>query len=120
LGRSLVDSGAAVALSSGYHSISAATFSMQMAIALGVTRLGLNAEEAITAATINAAHALGCANKTGSLEAGKNADILVLNVSDYREIPAQFGINHVVMAFRNGNMVLNKTRWRLPAQHAAR
>lgn len=114
-GRDLADSGVAIALSSGYHSISASSFSMQMSIALAVTRLGLSVEEAITAATINAAHAIGCGGMTGTLEVGKEADLVILNVPDYREIPEQFGMNHVAMVFRSGTIVLNRTRWRAPA-----
>jgi imidazolonepropionase len=114
IGRDLVDSGVPIALSSGYHSISAASFSMQMSIALAVTRLGLTVEEAITAATANAAYAIGCSHVTGTLEIGKQADLIILNVPDYREIPEQFGINHVAMVFRSGTIVLNRTRWRAP------
>jgi imidazolonepropionase len=115
-GRNLVDVGAAIALSSGYQSTAAGSFSMQMSIALAVTRLGLTPEEAWSAATINAAYAAGCGDITGSLEVGKQADLLVLNVTDYRDVPGQFGINHVAMIFRDGVMVLNRTRWRSPAE----
>jgi imidazolonepropionase len=119
-GRELIDAGVPVALSSGYHSISASSFSMQMSVALAVARLGLTVEEAISAATINSAYALGCSAFTGSLEVGKQADLLVMNVSEYREIPQQFGINHVAMVFRSGDMVINRTRWRLPTEQPAR
>jgi len=113
--RQVVDGGGAIALSSGYESSSATSFSMQMSVSLAVVRLGLSAEEAFTAATINAAHATGCAHLTGSLELGKQADIIMLNVPDYREVPRQFGINHVEMAMRQGTIVFNKTRWRANA-----
>ncbi len=116
--RSLIDGGGAIALSSGYHSGNAPNFNMQMAIALAVVRLGLTPEEAITAATINAAYAIGCDATTGSLEVGKQADIVVLNVPDLRELPQQFGVNHVAMVFRSGSMVLNRTRWRAPNNEA--
>lgn len=112
IGRELVDAGAAVALSSGYDSASGASHSMQMSISLAVARLGLSIEEAFSAATINAAYAVGRGEVTGSIERGKHADILLLNVSDYREVPAQFGVNHVDMAIRGGNIVLNRTRWK--------
>lgn len=114
--RQILDAGGAVALSSGYGYASSASFSMQMSLALAVARLGLTPEEAFTAATINAAYAAGCGQVSGSLECGKQADILILNVSDYREIPRQFGINHVDMALRQGNIVLNRTRWKAAAQ----
>ena len=110
--RQVVDAGGAIALSSGYDSTSGASFSMQMSLALAVVRLRLTAEEAFSAATINAAHAAGCGHVTGSLECGKHADLLVLNVGDYREVPRQFGINHVDMAIRQGTIVLNRTRWK--------
>ena len=118
-GRDLVDAGAAIALSSGYQSSAAGNFSMQMSIALAVARLGLTPEEAWSAATINAAYAAGYGDITGSLEVGKQADLLILNVTDYREIPRQFGINHVAMVFRDGAMVLNRTRWRAPSEQPA-
>jgi imidazolonepropionase len=115
-GRDLVDAGAAIALSSGYQSTAAGNFSMQMSVALAVARLGLTPEEAWSAATINAAYAAGCGDITGSLEVGKQADLLILNVTDYRDIPRQFGMNHVAMVLRDGVMVLNRTRWRAPAE----
>ena len=113
--RQLADAGGAIALSSGYDSSSSASFSMQMSLALAVVRLGLTVEEAFTAATINAAHAAGCGHVTGSLEFGKQADLLILNVSDYREVPRQFGINNVEMAIRQGSIVLNRNRWKAAA-----
>lgn len=118
-GRDLIDAGVAVALSSGYDSTVVTSSSMQMSIALAVARMGLTSEEAFAAATINAAHATGCGDITGSLEPGKHADALVLNVSDYRDLPMQFGINHAAMIFRQGNIVLNRTRWRGPIEQTA-
>jgi imidazolonepropionase len=110
--RSLLDGGAAVALSSGYDLRRATSVSMQMAVALAVIRLQLTTEEAICAGTVNAACGLGIDHRTGTLEAGKQADIMVLSVSDYRELARQFGINHVAMVMRQGNLVLNRTKWR--------
>ncbi len=106
------ESGAAIALSTEYDSRHSGTSSMQMAICIAVMRLGLSIEQAIVAATINAAHALGCGNIVGSIEFGKRADILVLSVPDYREIPRHFGVNHVDIAIRNGAVVFNRTRWK--------
>lgn len=112
VGRELVDAGAALALSSGYDSEFGASHSMQMSISLAVARLGFSVEEAFSAATVNAAYAVGRGAVAGSIEVGKHADILLLDVSDYREVPAQFGLNHVDMAIRGGNIVLNRTRWK--------
>ncbi len=111
-GRALVDGGSAIALSTGYDAWRAPSFNMQMCLTLAVMRFGLTLEEAISAATVNAAYAAGCGHLTGSIEVGKKADILVLNIPDYREFPRQFGINHVGMAFRDGVPVMNRTRWK--------
>ena len=108
--RRFVDEGGAIALASGYDARDAPIFSMQMVVALGVLHLRLTVEQAISATTINAAHALGRSDEIGSLEVGKRADLLVLNLPDYREIPRRFGINHVALAIRDGNLVLNRNR----------
>jgi imidazolonepropionase len=106
--RDVADAGGAIALSTGYDVRYAPTFNMQMALALAVMRLRLTPEEAITAATINAAYAAGCGDSVGSLEAGKRADLLILNVPDYREIHRQFGINHVELAIREGTIAFSR------------
>ncbi len=107
--RQLTESGAAIALSSGYHPRETPVFNMQMIIALAVLRLRLTTEEAISAATINPAYALGLGDAIGSLEVGKRADVLVMNLQDYREMPRQFGVNHVGMAIREGKIIFNRT-----------
>jgi imidazolonepropionase len=61
--------------------------------------------EAITAATINAAHALRMADRVGSLEPGKQADLVVLNVSDYRELGYWFGVNLVHTTIKKGVVI---------------
>ena len=111
----LAETGAAVALSTGFHFRHSPSCSMQMALSFAVLHLRLTIEQAITAATVNAAHAAGVGALAGSIEAGKRADLLVLTLSDYREIPRQFGINHVGMAIREGNVVFNRTRWKVGA-----
>jgi imidazolonepropionase len=113
--RNLAEAGAVIAIGSGYDANYAPSFSMQMAIAFAVLRLRLPVEAAIVGATVNAAYAVGCGHLTGTLEFGKRADVLVLNVPDYREIPRRLGINHVGFAMRAGNLVVNRTRWRMGA-----
>jgi len=100
--RTLADLGAAVALSSGFDPGRPTTDSMQ---AVAAQRRGLTPEEALAAATINAAHALGLGARIGSLEPGKQADLLLLNCSDYREIPYHFGVNHVHLTMKRGTVV---------------
>jgi imidazolonepropionase len=111
--RELADAGAPIALASGYDAAEMPVFNMQTAIALAVLRLGLTTEQAITAATINGAHALGLAHRIGSIETGKRADLLVVNLPDYREFPRRFGINHVGMVIRDGKVAFNRTGWKV-------
>ena len=66
---------------------------------------GLDIAEAITLSTLNAAHALGVARERGSLEAGKQADIVVLHVSDYRDLTDFTGVNVVSKCYRAGTLV---------------
>lgn len=113
--RRVADSGAAIALSSGYDANDTPSFNMQMVVALAVLRLHLTIEQAITAATLNAAYAIRRGDVIGSIECGKRADLVVLNIPDYREIPRRFGINHVGLAMRDGNIVFNRIRSRASA-----
>jgi imidazolonepropionase len=103
--RELIDRGAAVALASGFHPPVVSTYNMMTVITLACTHLSLTPEEAITAATINGAHAVNQASSVGSLEFGKQADLIMLNVSDYREIPYHFGVNLVALTMRKGQAV---------------
>ncbi len=113
--RRFVEEGGPIALSSGYDPRDMPVFNMQTAIALAVLRLKLTPEQAISAATVNAAHALGCGDRVGTLEPGKHADLIVMNLSDYREIPRRFGVNNVGMAIREGKVVFNRTGWKVSA-----
>jgi imidazolonepropionase len=108
--RRLAALNGALALSSGYDASITPSFNMQMVISLAVLRLRLTVEQAITAATINAAHAVGKADQIGTIECGKRADLVVLSISDYHEIPRRLGINHVAMVIRDGNIVFNRIR----------
>jgi imidazolonepropionase len=100
--RRFIDSGVAVALATDYNPGSSPTLSMPMAISLACTQMKMTPAEAIAAATINGAWALRLADRKGSVEAGKDADLAVFDVSDYREIPYWFGVNHCALTIMNG------------------
>jgi imidazolonepropionase len=70
----------------------------------------LTAAEAITAATINAAHAIGRANEVGSLEVGKKADVTVLDVPNHKFLGYRFGVNLVDKVIKNGRLVVDKEK----------
>ncbi len=103
--RALIDAGAAVALATDYNPGTSPTWNMQMVLALACTQMHMTPAEAITAATLNGAHALGLGGLTGSLEAGKQADFVVMGVPDYREVPYHFGANHARVTVKRGEMI---------------
>lgn len=92
--RRLIDSGVPVALATDYNPGTSPTVSMPMAMSLACTHMKMSPAEAIAAATINGAWALRIAHAKGSIEPGKDADLAVFAVDDYREIPYWFGANH--------------------------
>ncbi len=79
--------------------------SMQFVVSLACYHLRMRPEEALCAATINAAWAIGLADQVGSLEVGKRADMLLMDVKDYREIPYRIGSNLVSSVVKNGVVV---------------
>ena len=92
-----IEAGVAVALATDYNPGSSPTLSMPMAMSLACTHMKMSPAEAIAAATINGAWALRLADRKGSVEPGKDADLAVFDVSDYREIPYWFGVNRCAM-----------------------
>ncbi len=100
--RRLIESGVAVALATDYNPGSSPTLSMPMAMSLACTHMKMSPAEAIAAATVNGAWALRLAGRKGSVEAGKDADLAVFNVSDYREIPYWFGADRCALTIMNG------------------
>jgi imidazolonepropionase len=100
--RKLIDAGVPVALATDYNPGTSPTISMPMAMSLACTHMKMSSAEAITAATINGAWALRVADHKGSVEPGKDADLAVFAVEDYREIPYWFGANRCSMTILNG------------------
>ena len=100
--RLLIDAGAAVALGTGFDGVTSPSCSMAMTLSLACILLRMSPAEAITAATLNAACSLGCGARTGSLEAGKQADFIIASVHDYRELPYYFGVHTIARVFRRG------------------
>jgi imidazolonepropionase len=107
--RRLLDAGVPIALATDFNPGSSFTPSMPMVIALACRLLGLSVAEAIVASTINAAHALSRGSVTGSLEPGKRADLIVLDVPDHRWLGYAFGWNPVRAVVAGGRLVLPPT-----------
>jgi imidazolonepropionase len=100
--RRLIDNGVPVALATDFNPGTSPTISMPMAMSLACTQMKMSPAEAVAAATINGAHALRIADRKGTLEPGKDADMAIFDVEDYREIPYWFGRNHCVETILNG------------------
>ena len=106
--RELIDAGAIVALATDFNPGTSPTVNMQMILSLACVQLRMTPGEAIAAATINSAYSLRRQHQIGSLEAGKQADLAVFDLADYREIPYYFGVNHCVLTMKRGTVVFSR------------
>lgn len=103
--RALIEAGGALALATDCNPGTAWCESMQFVMALACRYLRITPAEALTAATLNAAYAVGLGDRVGSLEAGKQADMLILDVADYRHLAYRFGGNLVQTVIKAGQVV---------------
>ena len=108
--RAMISLGLPVALATDFNPGSAPTQSMPLVLNLAVVRFGMSIAESIVAATINAAFAAGAAKRVGSLELGKQADLIVCDVKDYRELAYQFGRNPVRTVIKRGRLAKHVAR----------
>jgi imidazolonepropionase len=103
--RKLIAGGAAVALATDFNPGTSPTLNMQFILSLACTQMRMSPAEAIAAATTNGAFALRRSARVGSIEAGKQADLIVLDVNDYREIPYYFAVNHCLLTVKRGRII---------------
>ena len=103
--RRLIEAGAAVALATDFNPGTSPTLNMQFILALACSAMSMTPAQAIAAATINGAYALRRAHRMGSLQAGKQADLIVMNLDDYRKIPYYFGWNHCLTTVKQGRII---------------
>jgi len=102
--RYLIDAGGVLALATDLNPGSAPTPSLPMVMAIATRYQKLLPSEALNACTINAACAIDMAHRVGSIEAGKQADLLILDTDDYRDLAYQFGGNLVVQVIIKGRI----------------
>jgi imidazolonepropionase len=105
--EAILAAGGALALATDCNPGTCWCESMQMIIALACRYMGLTQAQALAAATLNAAYAIGRGHEIGSLEAGKQADILVLDTADYRQLGYRFGANLVKSVIKRGRVVVD-------------
>jgi imidazolonepropionase len=108
--RQLIEGGVPVALATNFNPGSSPTVNMQLMLSLACSSMHMCPEEAIVAATINGAYAVKRGDRVGSLEVGKQGDLVMMDVSDYREIPYFFGMNHCTHVVKKGRIVWSKAK----------
>jgi imidazolonepropionase len=103
--RAMIDAGLAVILATDFNPGSSPTPSMSMVLSLASTQMKMTPAESITAATINAAYSLNRGDKIGSIEAGKNADFVIHDCDDYRELTYFFGVERAWQVYVGGELI---------------
>ena len=103
--RRLIDAGVPLAIASDVNPGSCMSFNMPLMMTIACTQMHLTPEEAITASTINAAAAVDKSAAVGSVEVGKQADLILYSVPSYRTIPYFFGMNHVATVIKRGTIL---------------
>ena len=102
--RALVDEGAIVALATDFNPGSAFCESLPLVAALACTQMQMAPAEALAACTVNAAHVLGRADRVGRLAPGFDADIVLLDASDWRYLAYHLGGNHIAQVIQGGKL----------------
>ncbi len=103
--RKLINSNVPVALATDFNPGSSMTQNIQLVMSMGVQLLKMNIEETINAVTINAAATLGISDRAGSIETGKQADLLIFDTHDYRDILYHFGVNQLEKVIKKGKVI---------------
>ena len=103
--RKLIDSGATVAIASDFNPGSCMSSSMPMMMTIACTQMQMTPAEALTATTLNGAAALNMSSTVGSIEVGKNADLIVADIPDYTFLTYHFCTNHIIRTIKNGTLL---------------
>jgi imidazolonepropionase len=106
--KAMIEAGCVFALASDLNPGTAWCGNMQFTMALACRYMGLTPAQAIAASTINAASAIGQHGYIGSIEPGKQADLIILSVSDYRQMPYRFGTNLVSTIIKKGKVYTSR------------
>ncbi len=103
-GKRLISAGVPIAIATDFNPGTCFCYSIPMMLSLACIQMGLSPEQAINAATINAAHSLGLSDQVGSIEAGKQADLIILGIENHRQLPYWAGMNPVETVVKAGRI----------------
>lgn len=109
----MLAAGLPFALATDFNPGSCPTPSLPLAMTIACLYMKLTPEEAFHAVTINAAHALKLAHRIGSIETGKQADLVIFDIDNYRKIPYHYGVNLVDQVIKQGKIVIDRTQRRV-------
>lgn len=107
--REMIEQGVAVSLATDLNPGSSMTESLPLAMTMGCTMYKMVPKEVIQATTIHAARSMGREKEIGSLESGKQADILLLDIPNFRYLPYHFGVDHTELVIKKGKVVFTKS-----------
>ena len=108
-GRLMIDEGVPVAIATDFNPGSSPTMSLPFMMNLACVHMGMTLEEVLVATTINAAYAINRGDRLGSLEVGKQADVLMLDVENYKQLQYFYGMNHTHTVIKNGRVVVRNS-----------
>jgi len=107
--REMIEKGVAVSLATDLNPGSSMTESLPLMMTMGCTMFKMIPREVIQATTIHAARSMGLENEIGSLEVGRRADILILDIPNYKYLPYHFGVDHVERVIKKGRVVYERS-----------
>jgi imidazolonepropionase len=108
--REVIENDIPVAIATDFNPGSCMTENMQIIMSLASVKMKMTGEEILNAVTINAAYALYLQELVGSIEEGKQADILIFDFQNYRDLLYHFGVNQIEMVIKKGNIVVNNKK----------
>nr|WP_277926352.1 imidazolonepropionase [Aestuariivivens sediminicola] len=104
--RQIIDAGLPLALATDYNPGSTPSGNMNFVVSTACIKMKMTPEEAINAATINGAYAMGCSNEYGSISIGKKANLIITkDIPSYNYLPYAFGDNHIEKVIINGQLI---------------
>jgi imidazolonepropionase len=106
--RKMIDAGCEIAVATDFNPGSSTTQNIQLMWTIGALKLKLSPAELLWATTLTAAKSLDLNDQIGSIEIGKKADLVLLDIPNLNYLPYHYGINHTVMTLKNGNVVYEK------------